>query len=74
MMTATQIREARRLLNWLPAALADKAGLRVAVVRCAEQTGLCGVDDLAKMQRALEADGIEFKGRQEQGVWLRIVV
>src|SRR4051812_14652296 len=63
MPTADQIRAARALLRWSAARLARAAGVATSTVaRCEAGSGIpsVGVPTLQKIQRALEAAGVEF--------------
>jgi transcriptional regulator with XRE-family HTH domain len=75
MPTAEQIRAARALLRWSAVQLARRAGLAASTVaRCEAGSGLppVGVPTLQKIQRALEAGGVEFiSGGNGPGVRLR---
>lgn len=68
MITARQVREARELLGWYPLALARKAGIQFATVNKAELTGGTITPVQArKIQRALEAAGVEIHERRSAG-------
>ena len=72
MITAAQIRAARALLDWEQTALAEKSGVSAVTISAIER----GSSDprastLTKIQRALEAAGIEFTNGDTPGVRLR---
>ncbi len=63
MLTSHQIRAARGLLRWSARDLAERAGIHLATIQRME--GCDGmvrstVQTLSKVQRALEAAGVEF--------------
>jgi PAS domain-containing protein len=63
LITGTQIRAARGILNWSVRSLADRAGLSTGVVRrIEEQDGIAKNSDDAifKIKDALSAGGVEF--------------
>ena len=74
-MTIEQLRAARGLLGWSQAELAARAGLSLPTVKRVEAgTGPRVSDEArAKLQRALEAAGVEFIGEngEELGVPFR---
>ena len=75
MITGAQIRAARAALRWSSDTLAKKAGVGVRTIKRFEQ-----VDDvppsrsenLQSVRSALEAAGIEFLGRSNEGPGIRI--
>ena len=63
MIFSAEIRAARALVNWSQQDLANAASVGVATVRrleAAEGQGRGSVDSVWKIQRALEAAGVEF--------------
>ena len=74
-MTIEQLRAARGLLGWSQSALAARAGLSLPTVKRVEAGRGPRVSDetRAKLQRALEAAGVEFIGKngEELGVRFR---
>jgi transcriptional regulator with XRE-family HTH domain len=74
-MTIEQLRAARGLLGWSQSELAARAGLSLPTVKRVEAgTGPRVSDEArAKLQRALEAAGVEFIGEcgEELGVRFR---
>ena len=73
MMTVEQLRAARSLLGWSQSELAAKAGLSLPTVKRLE--GGFGPrvsgDAQAKLQRAIEAAGIEFIDENGGGLGVR---
>ena len=61
MITGAQLREARELLGWTPSRLAVQVGRGVQAysIKRAE-AGLRTLIDLERVQRCLEAGGIQF--------------
>ncbi|MBO6724294.1 MAG: helix-turn-helix transcriptional regulator [Rhizobiaceae bacterium] len=77
MIDAGQIRAARGFLCWSQSDLADKAGLSVQTVKRMETkgTGSSTVDNVARIQSALESAGCTFlrdDGVQGPGVRARV--
>jgi transcriptional regulator with XRE-family HTH domain len=73
MITGRQIREARALLKWSPARLAEASGLGKATVERAESVDgepPLTIAQLATIRRAREAAGVEFT-EEESGVRLK---
>ncbi len=63
MLTSHQIRAARGLLRWSARDLAERAGVHLATIQRMEGCeGMVSstVQTLSKVQRALEAAGVEF--------------
>jgi transcriptional regulator with XRE-family HTH domain len=74
LIIGAQIRAGRALLNWSAETLAQKAQLGVATVRRGESAdGAPSMTsaNLAAIQRALEAAGVEFTNGGQPGVRLR---
>jgi transcriptional regulator with XRE-family HTH domain len=74
MLTGAQIRMARGYLRLSVREFADAAGVSPATIKRMEEVD--GVpsalaDNLAKVQRAFEAAGVEFTNNGEPGVKLR---
>jgi len=65
MITPRQVRAARTLLDWKQQDLADRAILGLRTVQRFEEGCDVRVSSLQKIQRALEAAGIEFSGRED---------
>ena len=65
MITPRQIRAARALLEWTQQDLADRAILGLSTVQRFEEGKDVRVSSLAKIQKALEAMGIEFTTRDD---------
>lgn len=74
MIDAKQIRAARALLGWKQQELADNAGLSFATIQRMETlgTGRSSVDNLAAVQAALEAAGVEFIPENGGGAGVRL--
>jgi transcriptional regulator with XRE-family HTH domain len=75
MLTGPQIRAARAALGWSATRLANAAGLAMKTIARFEQCD--GIppsrsSTLAKVQKALEAAGIEFIGTPDDGPGIRI--
>ena len=63
MITADQLRAARRLLNWEQSDLADRIGVSVPMIEVMETSGpvaRSGGEKLGNARRVLEAAGVEF--------------
>ena len=73
MITPQQLRAARGLLGWSQSELAARAGLSLPTVKRVETgTGPRVSDDArAKLERALEAAGIEFLDENGGGLGVR---
>ena len=73
MITTQQLRAARGLLGWSQSELAERAGLSLPTVKRVETgTGPRVSDDArAKLERALEAAGIEFLDENGGGLGVR---
>ncbi len=74
MFTAGQLRAARGLIGWSQARLAEESGLSLPTIKRME--GLIGpgrssAANVAAVQRALEAAGVEFTNGEAPGVRLR---
>ena len=74
MMTIEQLRAARGLLGWSQSELAERAGLSLPTVKRLEGGFGPRVSDeaRAKLQRAIEAAGIEFIGENGGAEGLRL--
>jgi transcriptional regulator with XRE-family HTH domain len=73
-MHSEQIRAARALLDWSQADLAEASGVSTTTIKRMEAgSGPPGgtYENVSKLQRALEAAGIEFLNHGEPGVRLR---
>jgi transcriptional regulator with XRE-family HTH domain len=71
MITASQCRAARGLLNWSQQELADAAHIGVATVRVFEGGGIATRQStLVLLQLALESAGVEFTNGDHPGVRL----
>ena len=75
MLTGLQIRAARAALGWSATALAEEAGVAMKTIARFEQVD--GVPPsrsatLARIQRVLEAAGVEFIGTPEDGPGIRL--
>jgi hypothetical protein len=74
LITVEQLRSARGLLGWSPTGLASKAGLSLPTVKGAE-AGFgprVSAEARAKLQKALEAAGIEFIDENGGGPGVRL--
>ena len=75
MSTGNQIKAARVLAEVDQVTLANEAGVHVNTIRGMEarggQTLVAGVDTALKVQRALEARGVEFLNHGQPGVRLK---
>jgi len=73
MMTVEQLRAARSLLGWSQAELATRAGLSLPTVKRLEGGFGPRVSDDAqtRLQRAIEAAGIEFLHENGAGIGVR---
>ncbi len=63
MLTSQQIRAARGLLRWSARELAERAGVHLSTVQRMERsegTIRSTVRTVAKVERALEAEGVDF--------------
>lgn len=70
-MTPAQCRAARALLDWSQDVLAGNASVSVTTLRNFERGATVPVaNNLAAIQRALEAAGVEFTNGDEPGVKL----
>jgi transcriptional regulator with XRE-family HTH domain len=73
-MDRSQLRAARALLGWSQERLAEASGVSIPTIKRLEPgEGLVQtrVDTLDKLQRSLEAAGVEFTNGGEPGVKLR---
>jgi transcriptional regulator with XRE-family HTH domain len=71
-MTPAQSRAGRALINWSQPELAAASGVSVSTIRDFETSKRSPIgNNLAAMQRALEAAGVEFTNGGEPGVKLR---
>ena len=72
MITASQCRAARGLLDWTQQELADAARVGVATVRVFEgEAAETRAAILAALRRALELAGVEFIGENGGGLGVR---
>ncbi len=73
MISARQLRAARALVGWGQKDLAEAAGLSLPTIQRMETLGLhrSAAGNVEKVQRALEAAGIEFTDDDAPGVRLR---
>lgn len=73
--TGNQLKAARSLAEMDQAALAEAAGVHVNTIRKIEAKGSAeitsGADVVGRIQRALEAAGVEFLNHGRPGVRLR---
>jgi transcriptional regulator with XRE-family HTH domain len=67
-MSPAQCRAARGLLNWSEDRLASAAGITVSVIRAFEAEKSVPRSTAQVLQRALEAEGIEFSDHGAPGV------
>ena len=67
MITRAQVRMARAGLGWGLQALAERAGVAKNTINRFEKGGDTTVSTLAKIQAALEEEGIVFIPRDEHG-------
>src|SRR5262245_53621433 len=75
MITASQCRAARGLLNWTQQRLADAAHIGVATVRLFESETLgTRQSTLVLLKQAFESAGVEFTNGNQPGVRLGTVV
>lgn len=74
MISASQIRAARGLINWTQPELADRAGLGLGTIQRMEKlgTGRSSVDNVSAVQRALETAGVIFIPRNGGGAGVRL--
>jgi transcriptional regulator with XRE-family HTH domain len=71
-LTPEQSRAARGLLDWSQAQLASQSNLSESTVRDFEKgRRIPSVNNLAAIQKALEAAGVEFTNGDQPGVRLR---
>ena len=73
MISARQLRAARALVGWGQKDLAEAAGLSLPTIQRMETLGLhrSAAGNVEKVQRALEAQGMEFTDDDAPGVRLR---
>ncbi len=73
MISARQLRAARALVGWGQKDLAEAAGLSLPTIQRMETLGLhrSAAGNVEKVQRALEAAGVEFTDDDAPGVRLR---
>ena len=74
MISGAQVRAARALLGWTAKDLAQKANVGISTVQRienAEGTPNVHAANLAAIQSALEAAGVEFTNGEEPGLRLR---
>ena len=75
MLNSTQIRMARHALRWSVLEMAAITGLSISTIKRIEALDgepNCTKANLATLQKALEAAGIEFIGTPENGPGVRI--
>lgn len=75
MLTAAQIRMARGCLRWSVKELADASGVSSATIRRMEESeGMPKslADNLAKLKRAFEEEGLEFIPQNGGGPGVRL--
>lgn len=62
MISASQMRAGRALVDWSQTDLAERAGIAVATIKRMERlgTGRSSADNVMAVQRALEAAGVQF--------------
>ena len=75
MLTSAQIRMARHALRWSVSELAETTGLSISTIKRIEASDgepNSTKANLATLQTALEAAGIEFIGTPEDGPGVRI--
>jgi transcriptional regulator with XRE-family HTH domain len=75
MLTSTQIRMARHALRWSVSEMAAFTGVSISTIKRIEASDgepNSTKANLATLQKALEAAGIEFIGTQEDGLGVRI--
>jgi transcriptional regulator with XRE-family HTH domain len=74
LISVEQLRGARGLLGWSQSELAARAGLSLPTVKRAEGQGKARASDEAriKLQRALEAAGVEFIEENGGGPGVRL--
>ncbi len=75
MITSSQIRAARALVNQSARELAEKSGVGVATIRRMELANgvpSSNAQNLALVKRALEAQGVEFIGDLEDRPGVRL--
>lgn len=73
MITSRQVRAARALLDWSKQELADRALISLSTVRRIEEGGIdIRVSSLENVRKALEAAGVEFSSRGDDGVRMRL--
>jgi transcriptional regulator with XRE-family HTH domain len=72
-LTAAQVREARRLLGWTVPALATQSGVDASHLEGFERgRRRLSVLDLSVIQRALDAAGVEFIAENGGGAGVRL--
>lgn len=74
MIDAAQIRMARALLEWSQGELATRAGLSQPTIKRMEGlgTGRSSVDNVMAVQRAFEAEGVQFIPENGGGAGVRL--
>ncbi|MEQ1945153.1 helix-turn-helix transcriptional regulator [Mesorhizobium sp. VNQ89] len=74
MLTASQLRAARGLVNWSQTDLADKTGLALATIKRMEKLGpgRSSADNVMAVQRALESAGVQFIPENGGGAGVRM--
>lgn len=71
-ITTAQVRAARGLIDWSQKQLAEAAGVGLSTIADFERGRRTPIgNNLAAIQRALEAAGVEFTNGGEPGVKLR---
>ncbi|RUQ70865.1 multiprotein-bridging factor 1 family protein [Azospirillum doebereinerae] len=72
MITPRQTRAARAMLGWSRQDLADRALVSLSTVRRIEEAGSdVRVSSLKSVRKTLEAAGVEFSNRDDDGVRMK---
>lgn len=76
MISAGQIRAARALLDWSQPGLADRAGVSMGTIRRMEDSaigpGRSSAENVAAVQKAIEAAGVAFIAENGGGAGVRL--
>lgn len=76
MIEAEQIRAARALLGWSQGDLVDRTGLSLTTIRRMEDAGVgpgrSSAENVAAVQRVLEAAGVQFIPENGGGAGVRL--
>lgn len=74
MITAKQVKAARLFLDWEQRDLAEQASVSLPTIQRMEKLGMerSQAGNVDRVQRALEAGGIEFIGENGGGVGVRL--